>query len=271
MASICIVLCDHRNDLYLQDMIDGIAALCPRTNIAWYNSGDEPPRPGSVGTSVAMLPRSRPLQYAKVTPFFLDMFEWAAGQPYDYVVNAETDMAFIQPGFEWFIAQAMNEADYLAPGYVRDTPRTSRWRPYRSLRPELPELLSILGIGITHRCFSPGQVFSTRYIETFLGSAWHSELRGFVSRNQDPSRSFSLQEVLLPTAADALGLAARGYPAHLAAVNRYRPYHPAASILRARETPDAYFVHPVRRDETDGARQIVRQLARQAPTTSGWR
>jgi hypothetical protein len=271
MANICIVICDHRNDLYLQDLIDGIAAFCPRADATWYNSGGEPPQPGTAGKSVAVLPCSRPLKYAKVTPFFLDMFEWAAGQPYDYFVNAETDMAFVQPGFEGFIAQAMCEADYLAPGYVRDTPRTSRWRPYRSLRPELPELLSILGAGSTHRCFSPGQVFSIRYVEAFLGSAWYSELRGFVSRNQEPGRSFSLQEVLLPTAADVLELAACGYPGHLTAVNRYRPYHAAASILRARETPDAYFVHPVRRDETDGARRVVRQLVRQAPVTSGRR
>ncbi len=267
MARTCVVICDHRNDAYLQDLIDGIESFCPRADIAWYNSGGEQPCHGSPGTSLTMLPQSRPLEYAKVTPFFLDMFEWAASQGYDYIVNAETDMAFVQPGYERFIAEAMKEADYLAPGYTRDVPRTSRWRPYRSLRHELPELLAILGTANPHRCFSPGQVFSARYFEKLVTSSWYTELRYFVSRNQEPGRSFSLQEVLLPTAADVLGLRTEGYPARLASVNRYRPYHAAASILRARETDNAYFVHPVRRDETNGARQIARRLARQALAT----
>ena len=267
-ARICIVICDHRNDAYLQDLIDGIRRFCPRSDIAWYNSGHEQPPPGSAGMSLMTMPQSRPLDYAKVTPFFLDMFEWAAGRDYDYIVNAETDLAFVQPGFERFVAELMKEADYLAPGYARDVPGASRWRPYRSLRGELPELLAILGATSTHRCFSPGQVFSARYFGKLLTSTWYPELRNFVSRNQEPGRSFSLQEVLLPTAADVLGLRATSYPAHLASVNRYRPYHAAASILRARATRDAYFIHPVRRDEADGARDIARRLARQAIVTS---
>jgi hypothetical protein len=263
MARICIVICDHRDDAYLQDLIDGIETFCPRSDIAWYNSGHQP-HPGSARTSLTTLPQSQPLTYAKVTPFFLDTFEWAAGQDYDYIVNAETDMAFVKPGYEHFIAETMKEADYLAPGYARDTPRSSRWRPYYSLRPELPELLGIIGAASTHRCFSPGQVFSAHYIDKLVSSTWYPELRDFVSRNQQPGRSFSLQELLLPTAADVLGLRAAGYPPHLASVNRYRPYHAAASILRARETGDAYFVHPIRRDETDCARHLARQITRQA-------
>jgi hypothetical protein len=196
------------------------------------------------------------------------MFEWAAGQDYDYIVNAETDMAFVQPGYERFIGDTMKDADYLAPGYARDVPRTSRWRPYRSLRHELSELLAILGTTSTHRCFSPGQVFSAHYFGELVTSAWYPELRDFVSRNQEPGRSFTLQEVLLPTAADVLGLRAMSYPVHLMSVNRYRPYHAAASVLRARDTVDAHFVHPVRRDDADGARRIVRRLARQASAIS---
>jgi hypothetical protein len=267
MARTCIVICDHRNDMYLQDLVDGIERFCTRSDIAWYNSCGMRPLPGSAGMLLTMLPQSRPLDYAKVTPFFLDMFEWAAGQSYDFIVNAETDMAFVQSGYERFIAEAMSEADHLAPGYARNVPRTSRWRPYRSLRGKLPELLAILGATNVHRCFSPGQVFSARYIGKLVTSTWYTDLRDFVSRNQQPDRSFSFQEVLLPTVGDVLGLRSADYPAHLASVNRYRPYHASASILRARETRDAYFVHPVRRDEADGARQIVRQLARQGSLT----
>jgi hypothetical protein len=262
------VILDHRNDRYLQDLVDGIAEFCPRADLAWYNSAGSPAQRGTPASPLAVLPSSRPLRYAKVTPFFLDLFEWAAGQRYDYVVNAETDMAFIQPGYVRFVTDTMRDADYLAPGYGRQTPRTSRWRPYHSLRPELPELLAVLGLEHTNRCFSPGQVFSARYIEKVVTSPVYSEVRDFVMRNQEPGRSFSLQEVLLPTLAEVLGLSVRDYPAHLASVNRYRPYHAATSITRARSTEHAYFVHPVRRDESDGARQLVRRLARPAAVSA---
>jgi hypothetical protein len=145
-------------------------------------------------TPLQILPAARSLTYAKVTPFFFDMFEWAADQSYDYIVNAETDMAWIKPGFEAFVASAMNGYDYMAPAFQRDTPRTSRLRPYRSLKPELPELLALLGRQTTHQAFSPAQVFSAKYIRSVLASAIYTDLRVFVERNQAADRSFSLQE-----------------------------------------------------------------------------
>ena len=262
MARICVVIIDHRHDAFLTDLVESLWAFAPEVGIAVYNSGDPLTlRSHPAYASLEILPAGRTLAYAKVTPFFFDMFEWAADQPYDYIVNAETDMAWIKPGFEEFVASVMSGYDYMAPAFRRDTLRTSRWRPYRSLKPELPELLALLGRQTTHQAFSPAQVFSTKYIRSVLDSAIYGDVRGFVERNQAPGRSFSLQEVLLPTLADVLGLAARDYPAHLASVNRYRPYHASASVERAAaRVPAAYFVHPVRRDDSDPARIVVRRL-----------
>jgi hypothetical protein len=261
MAKICAVILDHKNDVYLQDLIDGLRTFCPGLEIAWYNSGGEQPEPGTPAAALPMLPNSRPLRYAKVTPFFFDMLEWAAGQNCDYVVNTETDVAFIQPGYEQFVTDAMRDTDFLAPGFARGTSTETWWRPYQSLVPELPELLQILGLDYTNKCFSPGMVFGSRYIEALLTAPWYADLRAFIARNQDPQCSKSLQEVLMPTLADALGVRVSDYPAQLAEFNRFRPWHSATSVLRALTTLDAYFVHPVRRDEQDEARQIVRQLA----------
>jgi hypothetical protein len=261
VTRICVVIADHRHDVFLTDLVDGLRAFAPEVGIAVYNTGDPLTlRSHPAYVNLEVLPAARTLDYAKVTPFFFDMFEWAVGQPYDYIVNAETDMAWIKPGFEGFVTSAMSGCDYMAPAFRRDTPRTSRWRPYRSLKPELPELLALLGRQTTHQAFSPAQVFSAKYIRSVLDSAIYGDLREFVERNQAPDRSFSLQEVLLPTLADVLGLAARDYPPHLASVNRYRPHHAAASVERAAGIPDAYFVHPVRRDDSDPARIAVRRL-----------
>lgn len=261
MTRVCVVIADHQHDDFLTDLVASLEVFAPGVEAALYNSGDPSTlRLHPVSRSMLVLPTARKLQYAKVTPFFFDMFEWAAEQSYDYVVNAETDMAWIKTGFDEFLVTAMDGHDYMAPGFQRDTPRTSRWRPYRSLRSELPELFDILSRSSTHQAFSPAQVFSAKYIRSLLDCSFYDDLRGFVERNQAADRSFTLQEVLLPTLADALGLSARGYPSHLATFNRYRPYQAASSVERAIVASDAYFVHPVRRQDDDPARVAVRRL-----------
>lgn len=258
-ASLVFVILDHRHDEYFDDLVRSLRAFCPGAEIVWYDSGHSPAAgAGRSDAAVPRLPCSRPFAYAKVMPFFFDMFEWAADCGYEQVVNVETDMAFLRPGFSEFLKRAMRGVDYLAPGFCRATPKTSRWRPYHSLRPKLPEFLSILGIDYTNRCFSPGQVFSAKYMATLLAHPVAPEIRMFVERNQAPDGSFSLQEVLLPTLADVLGLTVRDYPPRLSAFNRYRPYQGKDSVTRAISVPDVYFIHPVRRDERDAARMAVR-------------
>ncbi|MCH7230787.1 hypothetical protein L0U85_07975 [Glycomyces sp. L485] len=254
---LCFLLLDHKGDEYFRDLVTTIRVFCPAADIVWFDAGE-------VGATeyTADIPRlaaSRPLVYAKETPFFFDAFEWAAGRGYDYLVNVETDMAFVNSDFESFVASTMPTCDYLAPRLELKTPNTSKWRPYRSLRGELPELLDILGIGHTHRAFNPGQVFSMRFVESVLNAPFYDRLRRFVERNQAPEHSFSLVEVLMPTLAEALGLPFTGYPDEFAAYNRYRPYHAERSVWRA-AAEGVPFVHPVRRDPDHPARRFVRSL-----------
>jgi hypothetical protein len=252
----CFIVIDHTGDQYFDDVVEGIRTFCPDAGLVWYDSGAARSSSGAPPRLAA----SRPLAYAKITPFFFDLFEWAVDQPYDYVVNIESDLALIADGFEQFVATAMRDLDYMAPLFRRGTAATSRWRPFHSLRPELPELRGILGTSTTNQAFSPAQIFSTRYVNELLSSRFYPELRAFVERNQAPGRSFTLQEVLLPTLADVLGLAAAGYPEQVAAYNRYRPYHSVQSVRAAQRRGDVHLVHPVRRDSHHPARQFVRSL-----------
>lgn len=258
---ICFLLLDHRGDEYFRDLVASIRACCP-ADIAWYDAGDI--GPNEYTADVPRLAASRPLAYAKEAPFFLDAFEWAAGEGYDYLVNVETDMAFVGGGFERFLDTTMDGLDYLAPRLELKTPKTSRWRPYRSLRGELPELLGMLDIGHTNAAFNPGQVFTKRFVETVLDAPFYGRLRDFVERNQQDGKSFSLPEVLMPTMAEALGLGFAGYPDRYLACNRYRPYHALASVRRAAADESVHFVHPVRRDPAHPARRFVRSLTASA-------
>lgn len=259
---VCLIALEHRHDEFLDDLLAGVREFCPDADLVLYDSSDYDAPSPAAGYDVPTLPVSKPLQYAKVTPFFFDVFEWAAGRDYDYLVNLESDLAFVKPGFIEFLGRTMPGVDHLAPRFTRRTPKTSRWRPYHGLRPELPELFDILGIDYTNGCFSPAQVFSKRYINTLVGSPLYPRLRRFVEDNQHPDRSFTLQEVLLPTLPDVLGLTVRDYPADAVAMNRYRPYHARAAIRRAIEKPEVFFVHPVRRDSGHPSRQLVRGLLR---------
>jgi hypothetical protein len=255
-AKLCFVVIDHLGDEFFDDIVAGLEMMCPSSDIVWYDSGNGP----RTGVAPPRLACSRPLEYAKITPFFLDVFEWAANEGYDHVVNVESDMAFISRGFEDFLSRAMPGVDHMVPHFARRTPRSSRWRPYHSLRPELPELLEILGTDTTHQGFSPGQVFSARYVDRLLSSRMYPELRAFVERNQLPGRSFTLQEVLLPTLPELLGLVVQGYPDRMSAYNRYRPYHSLRSLRSAHSRGDVPFVHPVRRDPQHDARRFIRSL-----------
>ena len=188
-------------------------------------------------------------------PFFIDVFEWFVNDPrqLDYLVNSETDMLFIRKGFESFLTKAMKGCSYMAPLFDRGIPETSKWRPYHSLRPELKQWKRALGMDSLNRAFNPGQVIHRKYAESLLKHESYAEIKQLVKEN----RSFTLHEVLNPSLVDFLGLNGRSYPEGLEQINRYRPYQAISGVKRGLSTEDAYFVHPIRRDPDDPARQMI--------------
>jgi uncharacterized protein YjbI with pentapeptide repeats len=264
-AATCFVIISHTVDDTFEDLVLGLRAFCPGADIAWYNSG--PPMENSFG--LRLVTPARPLKYMKITPAFFDIFEWALDKGYDRIVNVETDLAFIRPGFLDFLEKYMQDADYVAPGLRRNIPPVSMWPAYRTLAGERDELASILGTKHVHRGFSPAQVFSRGYISAVLSSDSYARLRVFVEQNQQPQRSLTLQELILPSLADSVGVTSRSYPAHLSRFNRFRPYQAPIDLEHALNTPDAFFIHPIRRDSEDPVRSFVRGLVRDAPQTAG--
>jgi hypothetical protein len=214
------VVIDDKADRYLDELIAGIRRCCPRTGIAWFDTG---PADSVRSPAVERIPSGRPLRYAKITPAFFEIFEWVLAQRADVVVTVETDMAFLDRGFTDLLDQLIRYGDYFAFKYFRNVQAASKWRPYRSLQPELPELLDILRVERVDRAFSPAQAFSRRYLENLLAASFYPRLRAFVERNQQPGRSFTLQEVLLPTLVRALGLRGSAYPARRFAQQRAVP------------------------------------------------
>jgi hypothetical protein len=69
------------------------------------------------------------------------------------MINLETDMLFIRHGFEKWITSEMAGYDYMAPNLVRFISPKSKWRPYRSLRPELEDWHTFFSFKYIHGAF----------------------------------------------------------------------------------------------------------------------
>lgn len=254
--NLLFVILEHQNHSALRDLVGNLNVFCPDDRIMLYNSGTD----ASLGADLDIehFPNPRVFLYARIAGFFLHLFEHliASGDTFDAVVNLETDMAFIRPGYRNFIARALQQGDYLAPNLVRERRLDAYWRPLRSLRPEFETWFDFFGFRHWHGSFSPAQVFSRRYVETLVAHPRYDELRQLVQAN----RSFTLQEVLYPTLCDFLGLRLEGYPVAHTTSNRYRPYQAVSGVKRALAIEDAYFVHPVRRDPNDAGFRYIREL-----------
>lgn len=254
---ILMVIMEHEDENALQDMVENIRYFCPNVDIAFYNSGDNP----NLGKQLDVIhhPNPKRFYYAKIVTWFIEVFEWVSKEnlQYDYLINMETDLLFIRKGYEAFVEKMMQGHDYMAPNLQRNIAKTSKWRPYRSLKPELKNWFKFWEFDGAHGAFSPAQVFSRRYIEQLLNHPKYPKLQELLKEN----KSFTLQEVLFPTLPDMLGLKARSYPDHLNPIIRYRPYQATSGIERALDTPDAFFAHPIRREQDNKARLMVKELA----------
>ncbi|GAA4958585.1 hypothetical protein [Actinoplanes utahensis] len=255
----CFVAIGDVVDESFEDLVHSIEVFCPGAAVAWYDSGRCRDAPDGLERVVP----HRPLKRWKTTPAFFDIFEWAAGRDYDCVVNVDAELAFVKPGFLDFVAFQLRDTDYLATGLRHRVPRISMWPPYRTLLgAEREELAGILGIEHVNRAFGTAQVFGRRYIDALLASDRYPRLRDFAERNQRPGHSHSLPELLFPTLADSLGVRSRGYPGHLTALNRFRPFQSELDLAAAHSAADAFFLSPVRRSAEDPVRAAVRENTR---------
>jgi len=251
-----MIILAHADQGALEEMVENVHYFCPDASLYLYNSGLD--KSLGANLSINILPLSRSLSYAKITPFFFDVFEYFSQKNifFDYLINLETDLMFIRKGYEKFIEKTMADCDYMAPNFVRFISKKSKWRPYRSLRPELRQWNLLFGFNYVHGAFSPAQVFSRNYIEKLLTHRNYSEIKYLVRDN----KSYTLQEILFPTLVDFLAVRGRSYPLELKPIIRYRPYQAIAGVNRALMLPNGYFVHPVRRRVDDAARLFIKAM-----------
>src|SRR5437868_1896780 len=177
------VILAHTDHASLEELVDNVRVFCPRARMLLYNSGENS-RLGS-NLSIPRFQSPRRYGYARITPFFFDVFEWAvrSGDGFGAIVNLETDLLFIRPGYQDFVKKWLACADYLAPNLVERRSLKTRWRPMRSLRPEFKRWFEFFGFQYWHGTFSPAQVFSRRYVKTLVEHDRYAELRRLAEEN----------------------------------------------------------------------------------------
>ena len=150
------VILAHADRASLEELVDNVRTFAPRARLLLYNSGDDARL--CCNLDVPEVPSRRGFSYARIAPFFLEVFEWLkrSDDPFDAVVNLETDMLFIRPGYEAFVERQLKLADYLAPNLVEHRPLKTRWRPMRSLRPEFQDWFEFLGCRVLARQLQSG-------------------------------------------------------------------------------------------------------------------
>ena len=246
MKKIVMVILAHEEPDALADFVRNIRYFCSNANLLFYNSN---PVPGlGEGLDLLVIPNSNQQAYENLTPYYLDVFEWLIKYSisFDYFVHLESDMLF----------SAMAGFDFMAPHLTKFHTMKQHY-PYKTIRPELPEWYKLFGFEYVHWGFNPGFVFSRKYIESIVNFKDLPTLREKVKN----SKAFALQEILLPTFTDVLGLEGRSYPKRgNRRSNRFRPYIIVWAIRAALKNPQVFYVHPVRREADSKARVFVRNL-----------
>jgi hypothetical protein len=253
--NLLLIILAHNNKESLQDFVLNINFFCPNIDIAVYNSGSD--KNLTSGLSVLNIIPNRQLDYAKITMFFFDTFTWLQSQnfPYENITILDSDILFIKRGFPQYIANEMKSFDYLAQDLRYNIHTRPKWRPIRSLRPELNEWYSVLGFNHMNGAFNPGQTFNKNYIIKLLKHEKFNSILNLVNSN----KSYTLHEVLFPTLIDCLDIRAKSFPSETNTANRYRPYQAISGVKTALSIKDAYFVHPVKREMDNPTRVYIRE------------
>ena len=110
---ICFALLVHNNKNVVIDLLNNIKFYCPNSTVVLYNGGDNPDLCKDLGNPVC--PTSRKLQYGITAVYLLETMKWLEdiNHDYDYLINLDSDALFVREGYERFIAEQMEDKDYM--------------------------------------------------------------------------------------------------------------------------------------------------------------
>lgn len=255
MKKICFFIPVHEKRESIIDLIENIRYFCPHVSVVLYRSGTDLKLCDGLGYPVC--PTSHPLKWGSTLIWcFLEVMEWLEdiGYEYDYLMNIDSDVLFINKGMEKFIISEMKGYEYMVSELrIPD----HRWYPGTRMKPVFHLWQPFFNMNYFLAGFGP-QLFSRTFIRRILNLNQWDEMKKMV--RQTEKEVFALEEILFPTLAESLRVKSKPYSVQAGQWIRYRPYFTKKEVIHAVTHKDCYLIHPVQRDMDDPARTFVRSL-----------
>jgi hypothetical protein len=248
------ILAHDREDV-LMNQIKNIRHYNPNSSIVLYNGGTNSEFASSLG--IPICPYSRPLSYGKLGRYLLDVMRWLESMnvKYDYLVSTDSDVLFVNGGYESFLKSHLEEHDFAGVDmHVERTPHDfPDWITGQTLWKEWGRWQPFFRTNGFCGTFNPMQVYTRKIVEKMVASVDLQHLE----RLLNDTEVYALEEMLHATIALRCGGKPRKYPQKMAAYTRYGRPLTLEDVQEAKQTKSVYFVHPISREMNDPARQWI--------------
>jgi glycosyltransferase involved in cell wall biosynthesis len=255
---ICFAILAHDNEEVLVNQVANIKKFNPGSMVVLYNGGHD----SNFGkqANVPVCPASQPLSKGRLGRFFLDIMTWLeeTGIHYDFLVNLDSDVMFVQPGFETFLHRVMQGYDCMGinMGVQHSPGEVPHWYPGQTMWEEWDWWQPFFQTDYFCGTLNSMQVYRRHIVARIVSMTDKEELE----RRMASTRVFALEEILYATLAVRLGANCRPYPHESTEFVRLGKPLSLDEVKQSVWRPHVFFVHPIARDLDDPARQYITSL-----------
>jgi hypothetical protein len=254
---ICFAILAHDYEDVLVNQIENLNKHNPGCKIVVYNGGTN--KKFAQQLNVPICPKSRPLQKGKLGRFFMDTMSWLEeiGEEYDFLVNLDSDVMFIRPGYEENMMKWMQGYDCMGinMGIQKSPEEVPHWYPGQTMWKEWRQWQPFFKTDYFCGSLNSMQVYRRDIISRIMKGLdiyWLEKLLA-------ETKVFALEEMLYATLAVRSGGKYRSYPYQSIEFVRLGETLTVDECHYAQTKPDVFFVHPIERNMNNLSRRWLSQ------------
>ncbi|WP_129199034.1 hypothetical protein [Ammoniphilus sp. CFH 90114] len=248
---ICYALLAHEDEKALLQQVRNIKKYNrDDVLIVLYNGGNNKKFGKKVAKKekIKICPYSRPFQPKGTGRMFYDVARWLKETKvkYDYLVYFESDMMFVNDGFEDALDEWLKDYDCIWKiNRTITDPEKTKWEPGKFMLQEIEPWGDIFPGGILTRTFNPLQTYRRKIMSKILEKISPDRWEEFFSK----VKIRCMGEMLYPTLAVSCGAKVRTFPGNTKKYLRWRPSLTIGDMKRAKKKSNIFAVHPVKDEE----------------------
>lgn len=245
----------HDNPACLADQLAMLQRLAPQSEQIVFDASPECRITKELG--IEPCAGSRPLAYARITPFHIAAMRAAEARgSYEFLVTLDSDTLLLKPGVAQYLRHVMQNAQYMAPHFRE----VSWWIRSDSHRRFLycwkSHWQQLLGSPRPYRAFNCFQAFRKELVSDLVAMPRIDEI--IEATLVENTALISLEELVYPTLAASLATKAITCPASYAIDTST---YSTAQLATFANDDRVYFLHKVTPDPTSPDWQFVRALS----------